>query len=185
MPTSPSTVGVVEVRSSRCGATPTPNGVRFQLFATDVRTAAVRLFEPTSGASLRTVPLDERGAHMFEKEIEGVSAGALYKFVLDGKEVPDPYARFLPFGVHGPARVEPRKTATPSDFRAPPRNKWVISEVHVGTFTAEGTYRGAVSKLDYLADLGVNVIELMPLATFAGSRSWGYDGVALYAPHAA
>lgn len=168
--------------SRKLGATPTRNGARFALFATTTRSAAVRLFEPGTLAVRTTIPLRASAGHLFEADVEGIGPGTLYKFVLDGREFPDPYARFLPHGVHGPARVEDRGSRPPDPFVARPMHQWVIYEIHVGASTPEGTYRAAMGKLEHLAGLGVNVIELMPVASFAGSRGWGYDGVALYAP---
>ena len=102
---------------------------------------------------------------------------------LSGQDLPDPYARYLPAGVHGPAMVVDSKYAWkhPAAPR-PPAGQEIIYEVHVGTFTDEGTFAAARGRLDYLADLGVTAIELMPLSSFAGSRGWGYDGVAHFAP---
>jgi maltooligosyltrehalose trehalohydrolase len=149
------------------------------------RSCEVRLFDANARA-IDSHAMKSRGGGLFELTLEDVGHGALYKFVLDGKELPDPYARFLPKGVHGPAMVvEPRY-----EFRSPPcggraLSEHVIYELHVGTFTPQGNYRGAIAKLPELAKLGVTAIELMPLASFAGNRGWGYDGVALFAPHPA
>lgn len=132
---------------------------------------------------VRTAPLDRQGASRFVGHLEGVGEGALYKLVLDGDELPDPYARFLPFGVHGAARVvAPRRAEPLAPLR--PLHRWSIYELHVGAFSPEGTYRGVIERLDAVVELGVTAIELLPLAAFNGARGWGYDGVALYAPHA-
>jgi maltooligosyltrehalose trehalohydrolase len=114
-------------------------------------------------------------------------AGTLYKFRLDGREshtFPDPASRYQPFGVHGPsAVVDPGAYRwTDRSWQRPALDRLVFYELHVGTFTREGTFRGVTERLPYLAELGVTAIELMPLADFAGERNWGYDGVALYAP---
>jgi maltooligosyltrehalose trehalohydrolase len=110
--------------------------------------------------------------------------GSRYKFALDGKEYPDPYARFLPDGVHGAAMVvEPRRQFKHGHV-VRPLPEQVIYELHVGTFTQSGTYRAALDKLPELVKLGVTTLELLPVASFAGARGWGYDGVALWAPHA-
>ncbi len=167
------------------GATPTPDGVRFALFSTTARRDGVRLFAPGSYVVSSEHELVEVTPHRFEVEVAGIGPGALYKLVLDDQEVPDPYARFLPEGVHGPARVEALTSERRADFRSRPFARWVIYELHVGTFTSEGTYRAAMARLDHLVALGISAIEIMPLAAFAGSRGWGYDGVALYAPFAA
>ena len=161
------------------------SGVRFALFTTTARQCQVRLFDE-AGNPTSTTPLDAWGDGFFGRRIEGLGAGARYKFVLDERELPDPFARFLPDGVHGPALV----VASSYEFlnQAPPIRSLaaqVIYELHVGTFTREGTYDAAREQLAYLADLGVTTIELMPLAAFPGQRGWGYDGVALFAPFVA
>ena len=168
------------------GATPTPLGTRFVAWSTTARRVAVRLYEDAQAPRRRiaTHPLATRGDGIFEGVIAGAAPGTLYKLVLDAdRELPDPYARDLPFGVHGPARVVSARQAART-FVVPPFEQWIIYELHVGTFTPEGTFRAAAVKLPYLAELGVNAIELMPVHAFAGRRGWGYDGVALFAPHA-
>lgn len=164
------------------GAHTTEHGTTFVAWSTRAKKIDVRLFD-ADRRPIRTQPLDPIEGGVFEAHLEGVGAGALYMFVVDGNEVPDPYARFLPFGPHGPARVEPRRAvaALPD---APPLERSIFYELHVGTFTEEGTYRAAERKLDALVDLGVTTIELLPLAAFPGERGWGYDGVALFAPYA-
>ena len=165
------------------GASLTPEGARFAVWAPAAKDVLVRLFEdarpPKAGP---TYPLAKNAEGVFEAVVASATLDALYKFVVDGKELPDPYARDLPFGVHGPARV-----VAPHAFRfrhpVPARTRpLVIYELHVGTFTEAGTYAAAAEHLHYLAELGVNAIELLPVSSFAGSRGWGYDGVAHYAP---
>lgn len=165
------------------GALGGPSGTTFRVFAAKARDVAVRLFDGTGSRVLRTEPLASCGDGMFEATFADVRAGALYKFVLDGDEVPDPYARFVPYGVHGPARVV-APVSEPALADGPAPERWVIYEVHIGTFTEEGTYRAAIERLDDLVDLGVTAIELLPVHAFPGSRGWGYDGVALFAPFA-
>jgi maltooligosyltrehalose trehalohydrolase len=116
----------------------------------------------------------------------------LYKYFVDGKgPYPDPVSRFQPFGVHNPSQVVDSRAFQWSDQdwiekkRSDPKQSYkslVIYELHVGTFTPSGTYRAVENKLPYLKELGVDAIELLPLADFPGSRNWGYDGVCLYAP---
>jgi maltooligosyltrehalose trehalohydrolase len=98
--------------------------------------------------------------------------------------VPDPASRFQPSGVHGPSQViDPLEYEWhDSNWKGRPWDEAVIYELHIGTFSPEGTFVGAEAKLDYLADLGVTAIELMPLASFPGERNWGYDGVLPFAP---
>lgn len=108
-----------------------------------------------------------------------------YGFVLeDGLVVPDPAARFQPDGPHGlSAWVDLENHLWKADdWTGRPWEKSVIYELHFGTFTAEGTYTAAISKLDHLADLGITALQLMPINEFAGNRGWGYDGVLPYAP---
>ena len=115
-------------------------------------------------------------------------AGQDYQYSLDGAPgLPDPRARWQPAGVHGASqvlefRVPGSRLPGRGDFRAPPLSQAIIYELHVGTFTPEGTYAAAQMKLPHLCELGVTHLELMPLATFPGRRGWGYDGVDLFAP---
>ncbi|HEX5658512.1 MAG TPA: malto-oligosyltrehalose trehalohydrolase [Polyangiales bacterium] len=110
--------------------------------------------------------------------------GSRYKFALDGRELPDPYARFVPDGPHAAAMVvEPRRQFKHGHV-VRPLHQQVIYELHVGTFTQSGTYRAALDKLPELVKLGVTTLELLPVASFPGARGWGYDGVALWAPYA-
>jgi maltooligosyltrehalose trehalohydrolase len=130
------------------------------------------------------------GDHPLEPAADGTwaalvpaAAGDDYRFVLDGGEaLPDPCSRFQPDGVHGPSRV----VATGFGVAAGPRldlDTLVIYELHVGTFTEEGTFDAVVPHLTELRELGVTAIELMPVATFPGNRNWGYDGLYIHAPH--
>jgi maltooligosyltrehalose trehalohydrolase len=182
----------------RLGALPDARGTTFRLWSTRATKASVVLFDPRGSAqagrgvseAAREVPLTGRGDGVFEARVEGVGPGALYKFRIDGDVFPDPYARFFPMGVHGPAEVIDcrRLVGSGADHPRPsvPQalDDTVFYELHVGTFTAEGTYRAAAAKLDALATLGVTTIEIMPVAAFPGARGWGYDGVGLFAPYA-
>jgi maltooligosyltrehalose trehalohydrolase len=111
-----------------------------------------------------------------------------YAFSLDGDEpLPDPRSRWQPQGVLGFSRtVDPASFAwTDSGFRAQPLSRAVFYELHVGTFSPEGSFRGAIGRLGHLQQLGVTHVELLPVAAFPGERGWGYDGVSLYSPHPA
>ncbi|MGD0675031.1 MAG: malto-oligosyltrehalose trehalohydrolase [Polyangiaceae bacterium] len=165
------------------GATPEAGGTTFRVWSTSSARVSVRLFD-ASGRPRGTTDLRRSGGGAFEVHDPSIGPGALYKFVLDGDEVPDPYARFLPLGVHGPAEVMARGRVSPLE-PAVPLSSLCTYELHVGTFTPAGTYAAATERLADVADLGVTAIELMPIAAFAGERGWGYDGVAHYAPHAA
>ena len=169
------------------GARVVPGGVRFGAYVTTARTCAVRL-QDANGRVLGTHALAPNPAaaegHL-EAEVRGIGHGALYQFVLDGRELPDPYARFLPQGVHGPAMVyESHYDWRHGQGQLRRLSEHILYELHVGTFTERGTYAGVRERLADLASLGVTAIELMPVAAFPGRRGWGYDGVALYAPFA-
>ena len=132
-------------------------------------------------------------AHRLQVEPDGyhsgafdtLAAGSRYWYALDnGPALPDPASRFQPEGVHGPSEVVdaaafPWRSTT---WAAPRADSMVVYELHVGTFSPEGTFAAAMHRLDHLVDLGVTAVELMPVADFPGGRNWGYDGVALFAP---
>jgi maltooligosyltrehalose trehalohydrolase len=117
-------------------------------------------------------------------EAEGLD----YAFAVDGADpLPDPRSPWQPRGVHGPSRVVDHAAFrwTDAGWQAPPLAAGLVYELHVGTFTPAGTFDGAIERLDHLVRLGVTHVELMPVAQFPGGHGWGYDGVDLFAPHAA
>ncbi len=162
------------------GATVGNDGTTFRAWAPRAKRASVRILHPGT----RTVPMTRNEDGVFTVTLADIGEGALYKLVLADRELPDPAARFLPDGVHGAAEVMADHVVTSSSLVPPKLAELVIYELHIGTFTPEGTYAAAMLKLDHLSDLGINAIEVLPLAAFAGERGWGYDGVALFAPHA-
>ena len=119
-------------------------------------------------------------------EVEQAQPGTDYGYILDGQgpAFPDPRSPWQPHGVNGLSRLLDHASFEWHDQRwqAPPLANAIIYELHVGTFTPEGTLDSAIRKLDYLKDLGITHIEVMPLNSFSGDRGWGYDGVALFAP---
>jgi maltooligosyltrehalose trehalohydrolase len=119
----------------------------------------------------------DRGYHY--RRVEDVGAGSLYWFRIDsGRERPDPASRFQPHGVHGPSEiVDPRFEWSDGGWKGLPQQEYIFYEIHVGTFTPEGTLDAVRTRLDGLRELGITAIELMPVAQFPGSRNWGYDGV--------
>lgn len=157
--------------------------VRFRLWAPSAESVALRL----AGSLQQDIALTRRGGGWFEMVTRAAGTGSRYQFVIDGQQaVPDPASRYQPEGVHGASEV-----VDPSAFEwrdaewyGRPWCEAAIYELHVGTFSPAGSYAGAETKLDYLADLGVTAVELMPLASFPGERNWGYDGVLPYAPAA-
>ncbi|HET7318253.1 MAG TPA: malto-oligosyltrehalose trehalohydrolase [Nitrospirota bacterium] len=127
-----------------------------------------------------TVPLEKDDRGYWSGMLERASSGMRYIFRLDGgKERPDPASRFQPLGVHGPSQiVDPDEFAWQDNgWTGVVLDDYVIYELHVGAFTREGTFESVVPHLDYLRDLGITALELMPVAQFPGTRNWGYDGV--------
>jgi maltooligosyltrehalose trehalohydrolase len=165
------------------GATPDGDGVRFRVWAPT--TQRVEVVVERDGAE-QAYPMQKQDAGYHGGAIPGLGAGTRYRFRLDGASYPDPASRSQPEGVNGPSEVvDPDAFAWTDDaWRAPSSDALVIYELHVGTFTREGTFDAAIERLDHVATLGANAIEVMPIASFSGTRGWGYDGVALYAPHA-
>jgi maltooligosyltrehalose trehalohydrolase len=164
----------------RFGALLAKDGALFRLWAPAAKTVALRL-----ASRPKDLPMDQRGDGWFEQHIRGIGAGARYQFVIDGnRTVPDPASRFQPEDVGGPSElVDPMAFEWSDDkWEGRPWHEAVIYELHIGAFTREGTYRAAMRELERLALLGITAIELMPLADFAGSRNWGYDGVLPFAP---
>ena len=115
--------------------------------------------------------------------VEGAKPGTQYRYVLDGEQKrPDPASRLQPENVHGWSQVVAEDEHAWQDIRwqGIPQAETIIYEIHPGTFTPEGTFAGIISKLDYLRELGINTLEIMPVAQFPRSRNWGYDGVYPY-----
>lgn len=162
------------------GAQVTPDGVRFRLWAPDCAKVALKLADESYPQSMHAL---EGGWH--ELVLPGARAGTRYQFqVNDGLLVPDPASRCNPDDVHGASEVIDPGTFDWQDsaWRGRPWDEAVIYELHVGTFSPEGSFDGVRQRLDYLAELGVTAIELMPLADFPGACNWGYDGVLPFAP---
>jgi maltooligosyltrehalose trehalohydrolase len=161
-------------------------GTRFRVWAPRADQVVVVLFDGnTLGDSFS---LQAEGGGYFSGVGEGVEPGTRYMYRLDGGPPrPDPAARFQPLGPHGPSEVvDPCAfTWTDADWRGLPLEDLIIYELHVGTFTPEGSFEAAIAKLPYLRELGISAIELMPVADFPGRRNWGYDAVNLYAPEEA
>ncbi|HUJ66764.1 MAG TPA: malto-oligosyltrehalose trehalohydrolase [Acidimicrobiales bacterium] len=131
-------------------------------------------------------PMPAVGRGWWGLEVESVGPGSRYAFCVDGGPArPDPRSQFQPAGVHGPSELVDHDAFRwhDSQWRGLPLQGSVLYELHVGTFSPPGTFDGALPYLDHLVELGVDAIELLPVAEFSGERGWGYDGVDLFAPH--
>jgi maltooligosyltrehalose trehalohydrolase len=164
------------VKEGAClGATYSGNGrCRFLVWAPLVSRVDLHVVSPAD----RTFPLEKDRQGYHRATLDDIGSGSLYFYRLDGeRERPDPASRFQSQGIHGPSQVvdlyfpwEDR------DWTGPPLEEYIIYELHVGTFTARGTFNALIPHLDELRDLGITAVELMPVAQFPGSRNWGYDG---------
>lgn len=163
------------------GATIVEGGVRFEVWAPRVRQMQVRIVAPIE----RRVPMARTADGVHAVFVPDLAAGADYLYALDGRaERPDPVSRRQPHGVHGPSRVvDPAAHAwRDGAWRGRPLLDYVTSELHIGTFTREGTFDSAIARLEHLRETGITAVELMPVSSFPGTRNWGYDGVHHYAP---
>jgi maltooligosyltrehalose trehalohydrolase len=164
-------------RRRSLGAEVTPAGVHFRVWAPSRREVAVVIDD-------RNHPLERESDGYFSGSVPNLVAGSLYRFRLDGASdsYPDPASRLQPEGPHGPSQVVDPSSYAWRDhtWSASPPN--VIYELHIGTFTREGTYEAARRRIPYLAELGIDLLEVMPIHEFPGRFGWGYDGVDLWAP---
>ncbi len=154
---------------------------RFEVWAPRARSVEVKIGE-------NRFPLHKRPRGWWSTD-EAAEPGTDYLFIVNGEEpaVPDPRSLWQPNGVHKASRVLDHAAFawTDTQWQAPPLAGAILYELHIGTFTPEGTLAAAESRLDYLKELGVTHLELMPVAAFNGDWGWGYDGVDFYAPHSA
>jgi malto-oligosyltrehalose trehalohydrolase len=162
------------------GATVTADGVRFALWAPGAKSVALCLEDRDAAIDMPRQP-----DGWYQAQVSEACAGTRYRYLIDGRtRVPDPASRFQPDDVHGASEViEPSSFDwRDQDWKGRPWEEVVLYELHVGTFTAAGTFAAIEERLDYLVDLAVTAIELMPVADFPGTRNWGYDGVLPFAP---
>ena len=165
------------------GAEMAAGGTRFRLWAPACERVALEI----GRESPRPIEMTREDGGWHSARVEGLPAGSAYAFRLDeATRVADPASRSNPWDVNGPsALVDPRAFEWTDDaWQGRPWHEAVVYELHVGTFTPEGTFLAAIDKLDHLAATGITAIELMPLADFPGQRNWGYDGVLPFAPDA-
>ena len=151
------------------------DGVTFRLWAPAAK--AVNLV-------LERAVAMERDGGWFRAHVDGAKAGTRYRFDIDGElDIPDPASRFQPGDISGPSEViDHAYDWQCANWKGRPWSETVFLELHVGTFTEQGTFRAAIDKLDYIAQAGITAIELMPVADFPGRWNWGYDGVLAFAP---
>ncbi len=164
------------------GALPVRDGVRFRLWASSATDVKLVLHDGRA-AGMHQMPRDAEG--VFDMIVDAAATGDRYGYRVDNGDVrPDPASRFQPDGVHGPSQViDPLAfTWTDDRWRGRPPGDRILYELHIGTFTPEGTFDAAAAKLEALRDTGITFIEIMPVADFPGSRNWGYDAVCLFAP---
>ncbi len=161
-----SRLGATYLGDSRC---------QFMVWAPLIQKVDVHIVAPQE----RIVALAKNTQGYHEAIIDSVAPGILYYYRLDGqKERPDPASRFQPQGVHGPSQVVDSHFLWEDSQRSGlPLQEYIIHELHVGTFTQQGTFDAIILHLDELKDLGITAVELMPVAQFPGNRNWGYDGV--------
>ncbi|MEO8125919.1 MAG: malto-oligosyltrehalose trehalohydrolase [Bryobacteraceae bacterium] len=165
------------------GAIVHSGATQFRVWAPEVKSVEVMLEGSGGAGEARSLTRGPDGFH--QALIPGVTEGDRYRYRLDGQgPFPDPASRFQPEGVHGPSQVVDARHFPWTDFgwTGIPLEEISFYELHIGTFTPEGTFAAAVDRLPYLRDLGINAVELMPLADFPGRWNWGYDGVAPFAP---
>ena len=163
--------------------------VTFAVWAPRRRALSVRMLD-AAGATRAELPMTRGADGVFTARAAAAVApvGSDYAFLLpDVGARPDPVSRHQPRGVHAPSRIVAADAFAWADAAGAgvPRADLVVYELHVGTFSPEGTFAGVAARLPYLRDLGVTAVELMPVAAFPGDRNWGYDGVYLFAPHTA
>jgi maltooligosyltrehalose trehalohydrolase len=179
-------VGTLCPRRLPVGAELVPDGVHLRVWAGRNDWVQVEWYDPQDPTSIECYELLPEGDGYFSGIVPGMTAGALYAFRLSGRpeRLADPAARFQPQGPLGPSEVIDPGAFAWSDAAWPgvSAEGQVLYEMHVGTFTPEGTFRAAAEQLGELARLGITVIEMMPVAEFLGRFGWGYDGVNLFAP---
>lgn len=153
---------------------------RFTVWAPLAERVQVRLLEPCE----RVADMQPAERGNWQTELQDVPPGTRYRYILDDShEHPDPASHFQPEGVHGPSQIidHGRFGWTDDAFKPVALPDYIIYELHIGTFTSDGTFDAAIAKLEYLCELGVTAVEVMPVAQFPQTRNWGYDGAYPYA----
>ena len=156
------------------------NQCEFTVWAPTLKQVAVQITSPDK----RLIPMQQSAAGYWQTTATDIPPGTLYTYQLAGKtDWPDPASKYQPQGVHCPSQVidENAFTWNDTDWKGVVLSEMIIYELHVGTFTQAGTFAAIIPQLNQLKELGINAIEIMPVAQFPGERNWGYDGVYPYA----
>lgn len=156
------------------------NLCEFSVWGPLVSNISLKILTPSE----RLIPMQKEKHGYWKTVVDDVSPGTLYMYCLDGnRDRPDPASYFQPHGVHKASQVIDHRAFEWQDLRwqGIPLSTMILYEVHVGTFTYEGTFDAVISRLDDLGETGINTVELMPVAQFPGERNWGYDGVCPFA----
>ncbi|MGJ8638540.1 MAG: alpha-amylase family glycosyl hydrolase [Opitutaceae bacterium] len=159
----------------------TANTTQFKVWAQNAEQVTLRIYKDGNSVD-QLMRKDPWGNH--ETIANDCGHGALYHYVINGQSLPDPASTFQPNGVHGPSMVIDFNTmdwSCDKNWRGIELNKLIFYELHIGTFTKEGTYLSAIERLNELVELGINAVQIMPVAQCPGKWNWGYDGVQLYA----
>jgi maltooligosyltrehalose trehalohydrolase len=162
------------------GANVRGEGTQFRVWAPSTSSLSIRLLR---NGQQQDLPMQRHGSGVYTLDADA-RTGDRYFCLINGEQaVPDPVSRFLPEGVHGPTEIVDPDLFQWADekWEGTYYEDYILYELHVGTFTPEGTLDSAIEKLPYLKSLGITVIELMPVNAFPGKHNWGYDGVGLYA----
>jgi maltooligosyltrehalose trehalohydrolase len=184
------TIETVQGRRFPVGAERIENGIHFRVWAPERKTVKLAMSskseDPSRVSPSTEVELQAEGNGYFSVHLPDVGVETLYRYLLDDdpQPYPDPASRFQPQGPHGPSQVVDASSFGWTDVEWPgvELQGQVIYEMHIGTFTHEGNWAAAANELPELAELGVTVLEIMPVADFPGRFGWGYDGVNLFAP---
>jgi maltooligosyltrehalose trehalohydrolase len=157
--------------ASTLGAVPAAGGCRFTVWAPRAQGLQLPIVEPHE----RLLEMQALDRGYYPADLEGLLPGALYTYRMqDGRERADPPSRLQPQGVHGSSQVaDPAFSWEDGAWHGLSVSKYIIYEIHTGTFTPEGTFDAVLPHLDYLSELGVTALELMPVAQFPGGRNWG------------
>ncbi|MCJ8210942.1 malto-oligosyltrehalose trehalohydrolase [Mucilaginibacter sp. RS28] len=169
----------MEIEKRTIGVNVSKGGVKAVVWAPNAKNVSLRICNGRID-----LPMEQKDLGYWHLQTDQLKDGDLYRFVLDGEKfLPDPASLSQPEDVHGPSQVVDLKTFqwTDEGWDNPALESYLLYELHAGTFSPESNFAGIEAKLDYLKELGINAIEIMPVAQFPGGRNWGYDGVFPYA----